>query len=170
MPRSISSALQTVYNSAVGQPLYLIQINCSQILRWSSGGDVTVGGVPWVAMDFNITGLGWSAGSPSAARLIVKNLDNAVAGLFLNENMADAVLEVYLCDRAALTDPQDLGAYVFDDVKITLEQMEAGLVSTQSAYAKSPRRYINSLFGFNYGLPRGTQIAWGNEIFVVEPE
>lgn len=169
MPRSISAALQTKFDAPVTQVFYLLQLNGSQIVRWSNGGDVTVLGVPWVNMDFEIDGLEWRGGALVSGHLRAQNLDNALGGLFLNEPMADVTVDIHQVERNVLSDPQYLGTLVMDDSTINLDFLEAALVSSQSASAKSPRRRVDASNGFHYALPKGTQIAWGNEIFILEP-
>jgi hypothetical protein len=170
MPRPISGALQTAFNATITSVVYLVQINGSQIIRWNNGDDtLIVSGVPWIAFDFTLDGLEWNGGSLVGGRLRAQNLDNTLGALFANESMADVTIDIYQVEKSALADPQSLGTLVMDDTTIGLDFLDAKLVSTQSANAKSPRRRVDVYNGFKFALPKGTQIAWGNEIFILEP-
>lgn len=167
MPRSVSVALQSRLASAITDFFYLIQINASQVLRWSNGGEVTVSGVIWTNVDFKLDGFDWEGGAQIPGRLRAQNFDNALGAFFMNEAMADVTVDVYQVERTVLTDPQYLGRWVLDDTNIGLDFLETALMSSQSANATSPRRTVDTFNGFFYALPVGTQIPWGNEIFIL---
>ena len=172
MPRTITSALQTELSKQITSVGYLMQINGSQILRWTDIGDVTYNSVPWVGVDMDITGLKLDPDRDPECDLSVQNLDSAVAALFLTEAMADVTVDLYQFARGALAtgDAAYMFKLVFDSMQIKVDRLTAHLSAYSSLYAFSPRRRVEVSTGFSYALPRGTQIAWGNEIFIVEPD
>lgn len=172
MPRTISTGLATEFAKVVTQPGYLVQINASQIRRWSTFGDIVYQGVPWISMDFEVLGLQWDPDKDLQCTLTVQNLDSAIAAWILLESLADVTVDIYQFAAGALADgdaPQ-LARMVFDSCQVKLDQMNANLVQQSSLFAFSPRRRVDVPNGFSYALPKGSQIAWGNEIYVVEPD
>lgn len=172
MPRAISTGLATELAKTVTRVGYLLQINGSEIRRWSNLGDVTYLGVPWADVDFEITGLRWDADRDPECQLRMNNLDSAAAAWFLLEPLADVTVDLYQFAAGALADgdaPQ-IARFVFDGMTVRLATLEARLTAQSSLYSYSPRRRVDSSNGFSYALPKGTQITWGNEVFIVEPE
>lgn len=172
MPRTITAALAVELAKTVTSVGYLIQINASQILRWSNLGDVTYLGVPWVDVDFAIEGLSWDSDRDPECSLQIQNLDNAIAALFLNEAMADVTVDLYQFARGALAsgDASQLARFVLGNTKIKLDKLEVPLIGQSSLSEFSPRRRIDQVNGFYFALPRGTQLVWENEILIAEPE
>lgn len=170
MPRTVSAPLQAKFDGVVSSLFYLLQINASSVMRWSNGGDFDSMSVPWAEVDFDITDLSWDGNALVSANLKAQNFDNALASIFLNENLADVTVEIWQVDRDVPADPQKLGTLVMDDTTIGLTFIKTKLVASQSARAKSPRRRVDAQNGFKYPLPKGTQIVWGNETYIVGEE
>lgn len=167
MPRKVSIGFQTELSKQVTQLGYLVQITTSQVMRWSNMGAQTYKGVPWIDVDFTIEGLSFRPDQDPRCTLRVQNLDNVAGALFLNEDMADAVIDIYQFSPNALVDGDApmLVRMVFDGVTIGLETVEAQLQSFSSVNSFSPRRRVDSYGGFNHALPPGTIISWENEQF-----
>lgn len=170
MPQPISSALATAFAGPVTQPGYLIQINGSQILRWSTLGALTYNGVPWVDQDLDVQGLKWDPTQDPSAKLRIQNMDNAIGAFFMLEQLVDVTVDIYQIARGALTagDAVYLARLVIDECTIGLDSIDVSLVGSASMNALSPRRRVDAVNGFSFALPVGTQIAWGSEIFILE--
>lgn len=170
MPQTISSALATAFAGPVTQPGYLVQINASQILRWSTLGNITYNGVPWTNQDFEVRGLKWDPTQDPVAKLRVQNLDGAIGAFFMLEQLVDVTVDIWQVAAGVLGagDAAQMPRMVIDDCAIGLDWIEIGLVGYASMNAMSPRRRVEAASGFSYALPPGTQIAWGNEIFILE--
>jgi hypothetical protein len=170
--RAVSTGLQAELDKTVTRIGYLLQINGSEIRRWSNLGDTTYLAVPWAGVDFDISGLRWDTDRDPDCTLKVSNLDSAVAAWFMLEQLQDVTVDIYQFAPAALADGDAsyLAKFVFDSCQIKLDVLEARLVAYSSLYAYSPRRRVDSSNGFNFALPKGTQVTWGNEVYIVEPE
>lgn len=171
--RTITSALQTEFDETVTSVFYLIQITGTQILRWSNGhgDDITFQGVPWIDMDFDITGLSFDPDKDPECGIKVNNMDGAVAAFLRTEPIAECIIDIYQMARGATADDDIpmLVRMVFGDCEIGPDFLSGSLLGYASRYAFSPRRRVDPYNGFNFALPRGTKIVWGTETFILEP-
>lgn len=172
MPRDTSAAFDAEIDKPITAVGYLMQINASQTLRWCDIGDQTYMGFPWVDVDMEIKGLRWEIDRDVEFSFEVSNLDNAVAAIFLTEQMADVTVDLWQFARGALADGDavHIARCVIDSCRIKPDRMEASCSGQASMSAFSPRRRIDSTNGFKFALPRGTVIQWGGETFVTEQE
>lgn len=172
MPRVINAATQTEYNKTVVDIGYLVQFTMSQIVRWCTYDTVNYAGVPWIQFDFKVEGLRFDPEREPEATLRAQNLDNAVSGLFQNEAIADAAVDIYEVVPLALAagDAPKLARLYVNGCEITRTEIILKLVSARSAFAVAPRRRIDPSEGFSYAIAPGSQIPWGNEILIAEED
>lgn len=169
MPRTISTALQAEFNKTITRVGYLVEFSTTPTQRWCSVGTVSWNGNTWNAYDFELRGAGGAADRVVQPTLKVQNLDSAAAAVFLDANLSNLTAEVWQVAPSAVgtNDPVRLGKYFVGYLEVGLDSLDMRLVPEVLLDAFSPRRRIDSSNGFDYALPQGTQIAWGNEIYFV---
>ncbi|MBL0142665.1 MAG: hypothetical protein IPP91_11330 [Betaproteobacteria bacterium] len=169
MPRKISTALDTELAKTITSVGYLIEMVMSSTLRMSNLGTVSWDGYPWVGVDFSLDNMEASEAGRMTPSLAIQNLDSAMAALFLTDNMADVRVTCRQFARGALgvADVVTLFTLAVGEARIGLKEIVIQLVPEMNA-AFSPRRRVDPSFGFSYALPRGSQVAWENEIFTTE--
>lgn len=171
MARGISGDLQIELSKTITRVGYLLEFSgLSQTLRWCDIGNVTWNGNIFVPYEFTISGIGDSVDGNRTPSLKVQNLDNAAAAIFANADMSAAKLTAWQVAPAAVDpeDPVPLGVFMFGDMEIGLDTLSLRLVNELMLDAYAPRRRVDPANGFNYAMPEGTQIAWENEIYIVE--
>lgn len=181
MTRAVTAALQAELSKTVTRLGYLARITLSvvagatrssQVLQWSNLGDVTYAGTLWVGVDLDVQNLKFDANQDPTCSIKVQNLDNQLSAFMLTVDMTDATVELYQFAPAALAngDAVQLALMVVDDCTIDLDYIQMKLVPAAGAYAWSPRRRVDSAYGFGYALPAGSILPWGSETFVLADE
>lgn len=167
MARTISTALQAEFDKSVTRVGYLLELNTSPTLRWCDVGQVTWQGNTYVPFDFDVSGVG--SGVSKTARLEIQNLDSAVAAILLGAQASALICDLWQVAPSATgnADVVRLGKFLFADMEIKLDKLQARLISQSSIDAFSPRRRVDPYNGFNYALPEGAVIAWENDLYIV---
>jgi len=160
--RTLSSALVTELGLTITRPAYLIKINLSTPLYYSTIGNITWNSINWIGYDVKVSGV-----SDIQGQLILQNIDNTFSSLILNEKVAGKACQIYSV-YAGATATGDV-VQIFDGVCDTSEiSTSAAKINLRQEKLDSPRKFINSAYGFNYLQPAGTVITIGTEKFTLE--
>jgi hypothetical protein len=172
--RSATAATNNALTATVTEPIILVELGFTSVLRYSSRSDVTWNGLHWsggrlagkAPFNFRTTQTGDVVG---AVNLV--NNDNAISAIVLNETARGKNCKIwYLYGVApyAVGDAQEIfngdmdGATLADIATIEL-------ISTGARDQWTPRILFSPEF-FNHMLPAGSEVAWGNYVFRFDSE
>lgn len=173
MPRTIGGGRTVAAARVVTDPGYLLQFNLDDgIQRMSNLGDIDWNGAIWPGVDFMISGLTWQPDQDITATLTIQNLDSVASNEFLNEQLSDVLVDIYEFD-AGQVGPDDvpkIAQLAIDKCRAGLKNVTIALLGQSSLTLWCPRQTIDAANGFKFAMPAGTQIPWGQEIFVIEED
>lgn len=163
--RELSANLEASVAQTVTTPAFLIQIDFSTVLRLSSRGDQSWDGNLWTGGR-----LGKIQASSDGGQVEIMNSDLAAGALVLNEGISDRPISIwqFYGDNPDLADAVQIFSGVGDSAEIAHDRIRIKLTAGNRRTLYSPRRFINSVSGFNNLLPAGTRITWGGETFTLE--
>jgi hypothetical protein len=166
--RTLTPAAVTLLNRIITAPMRLVELlyapgGVPTVIRMSDAGDITVGLLTYIDTQLSFgpitfpgdakpSGLSMAAGSPTGG----------VGLLVLNNDLTNAVVTIYIYDRALLgvEDPVLAGTFSIDGCRISLGKVDMTL---RPPFYTAPARRVDAAHGFYFATPEGTQITWGNE-------
>ena len=166
--KTLTAALQAAHATAVQKPAWLVQINFSTPLRWSSYDTVTYGGNSFDAGDVDVSRVRVGAVDVDGS-VVLGNADDTVAAMVLTEGIAGRAVSIYGYDAAATSSDDDFvllvsgiaGRAVISGEKVSIELKES------TAYSFTPRQYVAPP-SFTYLMPAGAKITINGETYVIE--
>lgn len=162
--RALSTATATATAATITTPAYLVEIAWSSIVRLSSRGDQSWGGLAWTGGR-----LGKVDGRDGGSVEVI-NSDLAYSALVLNEGIADVGVRVWAFygDNPAASDPVLVFDGVGDGADIGADRVKISLASDGARTLYSPRRFVGPSIGLNHLRPAGTRISFGGEVYTLE--
>lgn len=166
------------YGSAVASdataPGYLIAIDLAQIVRLCTRATMAWNGYTWSESDVSVSNIGRDQSARQSASIRIGDVDLLFSALFLNNEVADAPIQIWSFDDAAVdvADPM----LVFDGVgdEVSYDAGSATMSVTLLPYVKrvaaAPRRVISRLEGFRHTTPKGTIVNCGGEKYILEAD
>ncbi len=171
MLRVVSSTLQTKLDAVVTEPGYLIKVDFSTVLRYSSRGNITYSGNLFIGSDVMVSGLSWNSQGIQQGSVKIGNTDLAFGAIAFVEGFSDRPVTIWQFYEGAVgaSDVVELFSGVgTGECEITEREVSFSVISQSSRTKFSPRRYMTRENGFAENTPIGTRIPWGNEIYIIE--
>lgn len=170
MPRTLSAGLVTAVERTVTNPGWLIEVDTSPKLRYSTRGTLSYGGYTWVGGAY-LSGINEAGLSPSTT-LSLPNFDNSASSLALSDLLRDVGVTIYAYYDdavASLTYAVELATLLIDSVN-SLSTTEAVFsLSTASQAATHVPSVVVGPPLCNHIPPPGTKVNWGGTVYVLEP-
>jgi len=165
MSRTLPSSISTAVAQPVTQPGYLIQIDATSTLRYSTRATLTYDSQTWTG-GARVDRLNTARGGVAAVAL--PNADNALSALILADALTDKRTRIWAIYGDGPTD----ATLMFDGVvdgsdAIGVLECIINLADNGSARSSIPDVVIGPPLA-NHLVPPGTQINWGNTIYTVE--
>lgn len=148
---------------SVTTPAYFVQIDFSTPLRLSSRGDQVWDGYTWTGGR-----LGKVQAGSTGGQLELLNSDLLSGALVLTEGVADRAVRVWSFDGDNPVAAVMIFAGVGDKAEIGADRVRITLVTENRRTLYSPRRFVNSVTGFNNLLPAGTKVSWGGQTLILD--
>ena len=148
---------------SVTTPAYFVQIDFSTPLRLSSRGDQVWDGYTWTGGR-----LGKVQAGSIGGQLELLNSDLLSGALVLTEGVADRAIRVWSFDGDNPVAAVMIFAGVGDKAEIGADRVRITLVTENRRTLHSPRRFVNSVTGFNHLLPAGTKVSWGGQTLILD--
>ena len=170
--RGLTSATQVATSAIVTQPIYLVEIAFSPVIRLSTLGDVEWNGQMWSGgQAIVVSGLSSDGRGGLSASLQVGNSDGAIGAIALGQGIADRSVKIWAGDAAALSAPEDMelvfvGAVRSADVDENRASFRLEAQGTRTM--RVPRRVIGPESGFNYLIPAGSKMTIGTTTYTLE--
>lgn len=168
MSRTVSGATQAAIAQRITQPGYFVEMQFSSVVRLCSRGTIPWNGKIWPEQGFKIESL-----SEAAVRALrIRNTDNAIGALVLNEGVADRPVQIwkFYGNAPAAADPVSVFSGVCDYAEFDDDgaAVRIALAARGSDALFSPREFISPQTGFNTLTSAGTVITFGLDRFVLE--
>lgn len=148
---------------SVTTPAYFVQIDFSTPLRLSSRGDQVWNGYTWTGGR-----LGKVQAGNTGGQIELMNSDLLSGALVLTEGIADRAIRVWSFDGDNPVAAVMIFAGVGDKADIGADRVRINLVTENRRTLYSPRRFVNSVTGFNNLLPAGTKVSWGGQTLILD--
>lgn len=148
---------------SVTTPAYFVQVDFTTTLRLSSRGDQVWNGYTWTGGR-----LGKVQAGSTGGQLELLNSDLLSGALVLNEGIADRAIRVWSFDGDNPLSAVMIFAGVGDKAEIGADRVRITLVTENRRTLYSPRRFVNSVTGFNHLLPAGTKVSWGGQTLILD--
>lgn len=168
--RTLSSALITELGLTRTRPGYLVELNYSTVLRFSSMGNISWGSYVWAGANILVSNLSQDGKGFSTSSLSVGNTDSVMGALVLNEKANSKLVRIWTCyaGATAADDPVQEFYGVTDGAEIFPEKVQFQLVSQHNQTLESPRVFISQLTGFSFLKPAGSIVSVGGETFTLK--
>lgn len=172
MGRSVTTRLAGQLNNPITNVGYLVRWNMDAPLLWSSIGAVTWNGMIFSDQDFTLDGLSQDPDVDFTATMNVQNIDLAFGSLVTVAFMPDVTVDIWQFERGALgiLDVPKLCRLACGPISFDYKQAQISLINQPSYSSWAPRRRVDPTFGFNYSVPANSQLAWENEILIIQGE
>lgn len=148
---------------SVTTPAYFVEIAFTTTLRLSSRGDQSWNGYTWTGGR-----LGRVQAGSTGGQVELLNSDLLSGALVLNEGIADRAIRVWAFDGDNPLSAVMIFAGVGDKAEIGADRVRITLVTENRRTLYSPRRFVNSVTGFNRLLPAGTKVSWGGQTLILD--
>ena len=164
MPRTLPSVISSGIAQAITTPGYLIQIDTSITLRYSTRGTVPYDSDTWIG-GARVDSLDLGAGT---GRIAIPNADDAAGALILANALSEVAVTIWAFAEAEPTDVVQVFSGVIDAAE-EIGELECvlSLAPTTGARSSIPDIVIGPPL-CNHLLPAGTVITWGNTTFTIE--
>lgn len=167
--RTLSSALQSALSAPVQRPAWLVELNLSTTLLYSSYGTLNWNFNTWVGVDIDVSGLRVGALQVSGS-LVFGNADNVFSELFLAQNPTDKRIRIWGYDAAAtalgdvvhLVDAVGGGASPIGTREVSVSLRDA------CEYKLGPRAIVSPTWGFTTLLPAGRKVVINGVSYTLE--
>jgi len=165
MSRTLASSISTAIAQPVTQPGYLIQIDATSTLRYTTRATLTYSGQTWTG-GARVERLDTARGGDAAVAL--PNTDNALSALILSDALTDKRTRIWAIYSDSPTDAELLFDGLVDGAD-AIGALECVLNLTDNGSARSsiPDVTIGPPLA-NHLVPPGTQISWGTTTYTVE--
>ncbi len=150
------------------KPGFLVQITfASQIVRLSSAAEQNWNAAIWVKAGLDVSGVD-AAGRQGTVKLW--DYDASFRTMVLTDGVADRRISIWKFYEGAVDagDPVLIFDGVGDRCEIREGKVTVTLAKSGSGVMLTPRRRIGPASGFNFLLPTGTLIPWGDRVLKLE--
>lgn len=168
MARTVSAATDAKLSGPAYAPGYLVQLNLSSIVRFSTRGDVTWNGQIFIRTVLEVSGL---EDDSAAGQLAFDDPTLAVASLVRAENLVGKRVQVARFYEGALATSDPI--WFFDGyIESAREERRPRVTMSISRVASQrslcPARRVSRVTGFNVMQPEGRQITFRTSAFRLE--
>lgn len=167
---SVSGPLTAKLSAAATAPGYLIEVAFSTTYRWSSRGTLTWNSLTWTGLPFVVSLSSDGAGGQKLS-LSFPNHDNAIGTLLLTDDIANrsVTLWTFTGDSPAAGDVVQVFSGVGDGYQLDMRSAKIDCVPIGQDIVKVPSARIVRNSIRQRLIEPGKRIAWGNEIYELEP-
>jgi len=168
MPRTLATGIAAALAGPITEPIYLIQLNFSVVLRYSTAGDRSWNGYSWIGNGAALESWAQESGGRIRGRVSVPNADNSISAVVLGEGARGNTCCIWVADGTAVAtdDPVQIFDGVMDACDIGL-RVGIDIVSDQYQRAFLPRVVVAPPT-FNHLPARGSTITWAGETYELE--
>lgn len=167
---ALSAALTTEINKAITAPVFLIQIDFSSSVYYSTRNDVTWNSQTWIDVGVAVQRISLDSINGRSARVAFQNADNAASTLILAQGIRDTRIQIWQAYGASDTIPLDQATQIFDGYLAESPRISTEVVIV--AYAlpeqvlQSPRFRIAEPICKHLPLP-GKKIKWNGDNYTL---
>ena len=164
MSRTLSSPTAAEVAKVITQPGYLMLLNfaVAGIFRFSSRGDVTWAGFPWINQNLKVGAIQEQANGNTSVSVSIGNADLAFGAVCLGENPQEQAVAIWEFYEGAIAtdDPVLRFGGVIDSVDIGGDLVQLVLSANNNNTMVIPRKRITRDSGFNRLMPAGRVIPF----------
>ena len=168
--RTLSAAALAAVDAVITAPGHLVELQLTPTpARWSDAGQVTATpDITYADVDMKLARLAivGDAAQPGFS-ITLGNLDSAIGALLLGNDLANAPVQVWGFDRAAIlpADFVNLGIWSVTSARIGIDTATLNLAPV---FYTAPFRRVDPANGFKFATPEGTKISWGRELTIFQ--
>lgn len=168
--KTVSSSLQAKLGAVVTQPGYLVELQFSTLIRYSSRGDVTWNGNIFANYDVKVDSRQINAKGGAECRISIGNSDLTFSALMLNEDPQDKPVRVWKFYEGAtfVADPIEVFSGVVDSVDFAHDAVSLNLSQGNAGTMFIPKGRITREAGFLRLSPAGRIIQFAGQKFKLE--
>ena len=166
---SVGGAFETKLSGAVTQPGYLLEIEFSTTVRWSTRGTLTWNSQTWVGREFKVQMSG-GRGMDAKLTLTLLNNDNAIGTLCLADGVGNRNIRLwkFTGNAPSLTDCSQIFGGIGDTFSLTKRRVTIQAVPKGMEVIKEPSlRIVRNAVRAEL-TPAGTRVPWNGEIFILQ--
>ena len=172
MSRTLNAKVTAAVADTITRPVYLVQLDFSITLRYSTGGAISWNGHTWSEADVAVSGIRELKGGTYEAILEFGNAENEISSIVLSEGVRDKAVNIWqLYGDApyAADDAVHLFTGVIDSVPQIGYPTQLRAVSRGAGAIRSPRVPLAVILGEDMAAP-GERITWGGQTYVLEAQ
>lgn len=172
MPRSLSVNNASVVTQIGTEPIYLVSLGYTPIIRLCTNGTRSWNGYTWNDSGVEVVRLVRTEGGGQAAEIRLPNHDNAYGAVVLGKGIRDIPVDIYQLYGAephAVEDGEHLFSGYIDGVPSIDDFVILSLMSGGAFVRRTPRIPLSVFLGTNMPVP-GTRITWAGDVLVLESQ
>lgn len=163
MRTSVNAGFATLLGAPVTSPGYLIEIEFSTTLRFSTRGTITIGATTWTQRSFQVSGF------PTPTITFIDS-DNVIAAFLYNDKVRGRAIRIWKFDGEAptATEYSQIQELHGDDFSINKRATIIRTVLKGADSVKEPDTRIVRNAVRQEIIEPGTKFFWGAELYTVE--